>query len=216
VRVVKFLQGHQERLNPVCSDMVELSTIMVRAEHTGWLRIFKPSARLMSTECIMSWVGAWCQTRLKVGAQCCHVVAQYFPLMFSYQRNGLWLAMENYHFASAWEEILWDQDFCNKLHWGSITIISAVLSRCWSSKITHSKSGKYLDKIQRVGFDHDIDMWASINVKGKTHKVCVQRVDVTYGSETLPVKMEDMQRFERIWTYDWQMDVWCESQEPNM
>ena len=38
---------------------------------------------------------------------------------------------------------------------------------------------------------------ASFNVKGKVYKACVQRV-LIYGSETWPVKVEDMQRLERM------------------
>ena len=37
---------------------------------------------------------------------------------------------------------------------------------------------------------------ASLKVKGKVYKACVQRV-LVYGSETWPVKMEDMQRLVR-------------------
>jgi len=37
---------------------------------------------------------------------------------------------------------------------------------------------------------------ASLNVKGKVYRVCVPRV-LVYGSETWPVKVEDMQRVER-------------------
>ena len=37
---------------------------------------------------------------------------------------------------------------------------------------------------------------ASLKVKGKVYKACVQRV-LVYGSETWPVKVEDMQRLER-------------------
>jgi hypothetical protein len=37
---------------------------------------------------------------------------------------------------------------------------------------------------------------ASLKVKGKVYKACVQRV-LVYGSETWPVKTEDMQRLER-------------------
>ena len=37
---------------------------------------------------------------------------------------------------------------------------------------------------------------ASLKVKGKVYMVCVQRVMV-YGSETWPMKVEDMQRLER-------------------
>ena len=37
---------------------------------------------------------------------------------------------------------------------------------------------------------------ASFNVKGKVYKACVQR-ELIYGSETWPVKVEDMQRLER-------------------
>jgi hypothetical protein len=37
---------------------------------------------------------------------------------------------------------------------------------------------------------------ASLKVKGKGYKTCVQRVMV-YGSETWPAKTEDMQRLER-------------------
>lgn len=37
---------------------------------------------------------------------------------------------------------------------------------------------------------------ASLKVKGKVYKACVQRV-LVYGSETWPMKMEDLQRLER-------------------
>ena len=37
---------------------------------------------------------------------------------------------------------------------------------------------------------------ASLKVKGKVYKACVQRV-LVYGSETWPAKAEDMQRLER-------------------
>jgi len=37
---------------------------------------------------------------------------------------------------------------------------------------------------------------ASLKVKGKVYRVCVQRTTV-YGSETWPMKVEDMQRLER-------------------
>ena len=37
---------------------------------------------------------------------------------------------------------------------------------------------------------------ASLKVKGKVYKTCVQRTMV-YGSETWPMKKEDMQRLER-------------------
>jgi len=38
---------------------------------------------------------------------------------------------------------------------------------------------------------------ASFNVKGKVYKASVQQV-LTYGSETWPVKTEDMRRLERM------------------
>src|SRR5664279_5084342 len=37
---------------------------------------------------------------------------------------------------------------------------------------------------------------ASLAVKGKVYKACVQRV-LVYGSETWPINVEDMQRLER-------------------
>ena len=37
---------------------------------------------------------------------------------------------------------------------------------------------------------------ASLKVKGRVYRTCVQRV-LVYGSETWPVKVEDMQRLER-------------------
>src|SRR2546425_12874515 len=37
---------------------------------------------------------------------------------------------------------------------------------------------------------------ASLRVKGKIYRACVQRV-LVYGSETWPMKVDDMQRFER-------------------
>jgi len=38
---------------------------------------------------------------------------------------------------------------------------------------------------------------ASLQVKGKVHKACVQRVMVS-GSETWPMRLEEKQRFERV------------------
>ena len=37
---------------------------------------------------------------------------------------------------------------------------------------------------------------ASLNVKGRAYRTCAQRV-LVYGSETWPVKVENMQRLER-------------------
>ena len=37
---------------------------------------------------------------------------------------------------------------------------------------------------------------ASLKIKGRVYRACVQRV-LVYGSETWPVKVEDMQRLER-------------------
>ena len=37
---------------------------------------------------------------------------------------------------------------------------------------------------------------ASLKMKGKVYKTCVQRV-LVYGNETWPMKTEDMQRLER-------------------
>jgi len=45
---------------------------------------------------------------------------------------------------------------------------------------------------------------ASLKVKGKVYKACVQRVMV-YGSETWPMRSEDMQRLERA---ERMMDRW--------
>ena len=51
---------------------------------------------------------------------------------------------------------------------------------------------------------------ASLKVKGKVYRVCVQRV-LVYGSETWPMKVGDMLRLERT-----EVDVWCASQEQNI
>jgi len=45
---------------------------------------------------------------------------------------------------------------------------------------------------------------ASLKVKGKIYRACVQRV-LVYGSETWPMKAEEMQRLERT---EWMMMRW--------
>src|SRR5664279_1077102 len=50
-------------------------------------------------------------------------------------------------------------------------------------------------QVQRVSSYIDFQR-ASLAVKGKVYKACVQRV-LVYGSETWPIKVEDMQRLQR-------------------
>ena len=53
---------------------------------------------------------------------------------------------------------------------------------------------------------------ASLKLKGKVYRTCVQSVMV-YGGETWAMKAEDMQRLERTERKDDdQMDVWCETE----
>ena len=50
---------------------------------------------------------------------------------------------------------------------------------------------------------------ASLKLKGKLYRTCVQSV-LVYGSEIWAMKAEDIQRLER--KDDDQMDVWCEAE----
>lgn len=56
---------------------------------------------------------------------------------------------------------------------------------------------------------------ASLKVKGKVYRVCVQRV-LVYGSETWPVKVEDIHRLERMmvrWMCGVSLKSGCRSDE---
>ena len=55
---------------------------------------------------------------------------------------------------------------------------------------------------------------ASLAVKGKVYKACVQRV-LVYGSETWPIKVEDMQKLEDR-KNDGKVDVWRDSEKQNI
>ena len=57
--------------------------------------------------------------------------------------------------------------------------------------------------------------WASLAVKGKVYKACVQGV-LVYISETLPIQVKDMQRLERTEKNDGQVDVWRDSEKQNI
>jgi hypothetical protein len=52
-----------------------------------------------------------------------------------------------------------------------------------------------MEKVPWPGTDTDIE-GASLKLKGKIYKVCVQSA-MTYGSETWPMKVEDMNRLVR-------------------